>query len=109
MPTDPTPARSALDRLAGEPHRRYNPLTDEWVLVSAGRTQRPWLGAEEPEEEPTGLAFDPDCYLCPGNTRANGDVNPRYAGDLRLPERLLGPPAGHVDGRVRRRLPAGAG
>jgi UDPglucose--hexose-1-phosphate uridylyltransferase len=64
--------------LAGEPHRRYNPLTDEWVLVSAGRTERPWLGAEEPDEKPSALAFDPDCYLCPGNTRANGDVNPAY-------------------------------
>ena len=41
-------SRSAIARLAGEPHRRYDPLTDEWVLVSAGRTRRPWLGAEEP-------------------------------------------------------------
>ena len=52
MPTDDRagrPGRSALARLAGEPHRRYNPLIDEWVLVSAGRTRRPWLGAEEPE------------------------------------------------------------
>jgi UDPglucose--hexose-1-phosphate uridylyltransferase len=71
--------RGSLARLAGEPHRRYNPLTDEWVLVSAGRTRRPWLGAEEPEQERPGLAFDPDCYLCPGNTRANGNVNPHYA------------------------------
>jgi UDPglucose--hexose-1-phosphate uridylyltransferase len=78
MPTDPRSTRSALARLAGEPHRRYNPLTDEWVLVSAGRTRRPWLGAEESEEERPGLAFDPDCYLCPGNTRANGNINPEY-------------------------------
>ena len=71
--------RSAeLARLAGEPHRRYNPLIDDWVLVSAGRTRRPWLGAEEPEPERPSLAFDPDCYLCPGNTRANGNVNPDY-------------------------------
>ena len=68
-----------MARLAGEPHRRYNPLTDEWVLVSAGRTRRPWLGAEEPEPEPAGLAYDPDCYLCPGNVRANGNANPPYA------------------------------
>ena len=61
-----------------EPHRRYNPLIDEWVLVSAGRTRRPWLGAEEPEPERPGVAYDPDCYLCPGNTRANGNVNPDY-------------------------------
>ena len=62
------------------PHRRYDPLTDQWVLVSAGRTKRPWLGSKErrsvAEERP---AFDPGCYLCPGNTRASGAVNPRYA------------------------------
>ena len=84
MPTDPTADRAALARLAGEPHRRYNPLIDEWVLVSAGRTRRPWLGAEEPEQERAGLRFDPDCYLCPGNVRANGNVNPDYRGDVRL-------------------------
>jgi UDPglucose--hexose-1-phosphate uridylyltransferase len=69
---------SAVARLANEPHRRYNPLIDEWVLVSAGRTRRPWLGAEEPEPEVGTLPYDPDCYLCPGNVRANGDVNPSY-------------------------------
>jgi len=79
MPLDPAAGRSAIARLAGEPHRRYDPLTDEWVLVSAGRTRRPWLGAEEPTPEPPALGYDPDCYLCPGNTRANGDVNPAYA------------------------------
>ena len=79
MPTESATGRRALARLAGEPHRRYNPLVDEWVLVSAGRTRRPWLGAEEPEPDGTRLAFDPDCYLCPGNVRANGNVNPDYA------------------------------
>src|SRR6187402_1394183 len=82
MPTEPQggrSGRSSLARLAGEPHRRYNPLIDDWVLVSAGRTRRPWLGAEEPEQEGPALAFDPDCYLCPGNTRANGNVNPDYS------------------------------
>ena len=68
----------SLGRLATEPHRRYNPLIDQWVLVSAGRGRRPWLGAEEPEPEPPAVAFDPECYLCPGNVRANGDVNPDY-------------------------------
>jgi UDPglucose--hexose-1-phosphate uridylyltransferase len=61
------------------PHRRYDPLTDQWVLVSAGRTARPWLGRREgdpvAEERP---AYDPSCYLCPGNTRAGGVVNPPY-------------------------------
>jgi UDPglucose--hexose-1-phosphate uridylyltransferase len=79
MPTDSKAGGGSLAGLAGEPHRRYNPLIDEWVLVSAGRGRRPWLGAEEPEPEGTGLAFDPGCYLCPGNVRANGNVNPDYA------------------------------
>ena len=79
MPSERSPGGASLERLAGEPHRRHNPLIDEWVLVSAGRGRRPWLGAEEPEPETAGLAFDPDCYLCPGNVRANGSVNPDYA------------------------------
>ena len=79
MPTDRKVGGAAIARLAGEPHRRYNPLTDEWVLVSAGRTRRPWLGAEEPEPDGAGLPYDRDCYLCPGNVRANGNVNPDYA------------------------------
>ena len=64
--------------LLAQPHRRHNPLCDEWVLVSAERTRRPWLGVEEapPSEELPG--FDPSCYLCPGNARANGQRNPAY-------------------------------
>lgn len=64
--------------LARDPHRRYNPLNDEWVLVSAGRTLRPWLGAEEPEVTHERPGYLPDCYLCPGNVRANGGRNPAY-------------------------------
>ena len=78
MPADLAGSRATLARLAGEPHRRYNPLIDEWVLVSAGRTNRPWLGAEEPEPEGIGVHYDPGCYLCPGNVRANGHQNPDY-------------------------------
>jgi UDPglucose--hexose-1-phosphate uridylyltransferase len=78
MPTDVPAGDGPLQVLATEPHRRYNPLIDEWVLVSAGRALRPWLGAEEAAPEAEGLAFDPECYLCPGNPRANGDVNPPY-------------------------------
>ncbi len=66
------------DDLARDPHRRYDPLNDEWVLVSAGRTLRPWLGAEEPEVTHERPTYVPDCYLCPGNVRANGGRNPSY-------------------------------
>jgi UDPglucose--hexose-1-phosphate uridylyltransferase len=60
------------------PHRRYNPLSREWVLVSPHRTRRPWQGQIEtppPEQRP---AYDPECYLCPGNARAGGIRNPPY-------------------------------
>lgn len=60
------------------PHRRYNPLLDEWILVSPQRTKRPWQGERErppADERPT---YDPHCYLCPGNARANGQRNPNY-------------------------------
>ncbi len=62
------------------PHRRLNPLTGDWVLVSPQRAVRPWLGQVEkvpPENLPT---YDPDCYLCPGNLRAGGIRNPAYSG-----------------------------
>ena len=72
------PDDAAVAALDGEPHRRRNALTGEWVLVSAGRTKRPWLGAEEPEPPEERPVHDPDCYLCPRNTRVTGDVNPDY-------------------------------
>jgi UDPglucose--hexose-1-phosphate uridylyltransferase len=66
--------------LPAGPHRRYDPLSDQWVLVSAGRTKRPWLGHKERRPVSDGRPeYDPECYLCPGNTRANGARNPDYA------------------------------
>jgi UDPglucose--hexose-1-phosphate uridylyltransferase len=66
------------DDLAASPHRRFNPLADDWVLVSPGRTKRPWSGQQEQSPVQDLAAYDPACYLCPGNKRANGDTNPRY-------------------------------
>ncbi len=59
-------------------HRRYNPLNDEWVLVSPHRAQRPWDGQQETVVSERGVAYEPDCYLCPTNLRANGERNPAY-------------------------------
>lgn len=60
------------------PHRRYNPLKSEWVLVSPNRTQRPWQGKQEPVTKLQNLIHDPLCYICPGNKRTNGQLNPKY-------------------------------
>ena len=70
---------NAAASLLADPHRRHNPLVDEWVLVSTGRTARPWLGRQEPPPPERRPPYDPSCYLCPGNRRAGGESNPDYA------------------------------
>ena len=66
------------NNLAEHPHRRFNALTGEWVLVSPHRTKRPWQGEQERRSALTRSVYDPECYLCPGNVRANGEKNPIY-------------------------------
>ena len=60
------------------PHRRYNPLTDQWVLVSPHRAKRPWQGQQEKVQEEQKPSHDPNCYLCPRNKRITGEPNPDY-------------------------------
>ncbi|MHA7831655.1 MAG: UDP-glucose--hexose-1-phosphate uridylyltransferase [Flagellimonas sp.] len=61
-----------------KPHRRFNILTGEWVLISPQRTQRPWQGKQEGQSKIVPASYDENCYLCPGNVRANGQHNPDY-------------------------------
>jgi UDPglucose--hexose-1-phosphate uridylyltransferase len=83
------------------PHRRYNPLLDEWVLCSPHRLERPWQGQTESVAEERRPEHDPDCYLCPGNQRANGQRNPAYtttfAFDNDFPALLPDTEAGRID------------
>jgi UDPglucose--hexose-1-phosphate uridylyltransferase len=65
-------------KLKEQSHRRFNPLSNEWVLVSPHRTQRPWQGAVERRVTEQHPEYDPNCYLCPGNQRAGGARNSEY-------------------------------
>lgn len=62
------------------PHRRRNPLTNEWVLVSPHRAKRPWQGQREAPSREDRPKHDPSCFLCPGNQRISGEANPDYNG-----------------------------
>ncbi|NBU25767.1 MAG: UDP-glucose--hexose-1-phosphate uridylyltransferase [Gammaproteobacteria bacterium] len=66
-------------------HRRFNPLTGRWVLVSPHRAQRPWLGQVEDAQAAERLPHDPSCHLCPGGMRAGGQRNPDYRGPFVFP------------------------
>ena len=67
-----------MDLWRTTPHKRWNPLEREWILVSPHRAQRPWQGQLEAIQQPADVKYDPDCYLCPGNKRAQGQTNPLY-------------------------------
>lgn len=66
------------DIILDEPHRRYNPLNNSWILVSPHREKRPWQGQNESLISENSPQYDPECYLCPGNERAEGHQNPKY-------------------------------
>jgi UDPglucose--hexose-1-phosphate uridylyltransferase len=84
-----------------QPHRRFNPLLREWILVSPHRTQRPWQGQVESRAAKSEVEYDPTCYMCPGNTRSTGNANPQYENvfifDNDFPALLAEGPRGSVN------------
>lgn len=65
-------------RFSEQPHRRFNPLKNEWILVSPHRANRPWQGQQDRPDNAVRPSHDANCYLCPGNERAGGIQNPDY-------------------------------
>lgn len=57
---------------------RWHPLREEWIVVAAHRQNRPWIGEVLERGEDAIPDYLPDCYLCPGNTRASGQQNELY-------------------------------
>src|SRR5678815_1265183 len=60
--------------------QRWHPLRREWVVISSHRDRRPWQGETVSDTAAARVAYDPTCYLCPGNTRVSGQQNPAYTG-----------------------------
>ncbi|MGS0680837.1 UDP-glucose--hexose-1-phosphate uridylyltransferase [Shewanella sp. 125m-7] len=73
-----TPITDVHFEPAEHSHRRYNPLTSEWVLLAPHRAKRPWQGQVEAPESSESPVYDSRCFLCAGNTRVNGETNPDY-------------------------------
>ena len=67
------------EQLAHYSHKRFNILTDEWVLVSPHRSKRPWQGQQDEVLNGEKETYNSECYLCPGNQRSNGTKNPNYS------------------------------
>jgi UDPglucose--hexose-1-phosphate uridylyltransferase len=57
---------------------RWHPLREEWVIIAAHRNERPWTGDTVERRGEAAPAYDPECYLCPGNSRVHGHRNPQY-------------------------------
>ena len=77
-PATPPEPPTQLGPPTQQSHRRFNPLTGDWLLVSPRRTERPWQGAVTKPQPTAMLSYDPTCYLCPGNARSGGVHNPPY-------------------------------
>ncbi|HKZ81037.1 MAG TPA: UDP-glucose--hexose-1-phosphate uridylyltransferase [Pyrinomonadaceae bacterium] len=86
--------------LKKHPHRRFNALTGEWVLVSPQRTDRPWQGQVEELPLERQPVYDPKCYLCPGNERAGGTRNPQYPGTFVFENDFAALRPGTPDGKI---------